>query len=376
MGAAPNLSLGAVRTRGKVFWFVVLASLGAAFAASPFGCGLDDSAVDQIGTSDGSTDTSFVEEGGPIGDGGADVVVCDPETCNNFPSVCRSGIDNGCGGTVDCTNACPAGHACIKDSGTCDGPPVCRDAGSPGGNCGEIVNPGNGLDASCGTCGGNYTCTSSACDCIGSPCGAGGATCCQSSSGTPNCNNTNGTCCKLKTCAVDYAGFCNPVSDNACGGNLNCSSNCTGGTQCGTTGYVCDTPLTCTNQDNPGGSCGILTTTHGVQTNCGTCNNAYMCTNNICGCTNNTCNGTCCTSTQTECQGTTCCTPDPTSTTCNNKCGTVNDNCGIPTNCGSCDTGDVCFGSGTCDCHGQTCNPGDECCHAGGYYCHSGGKCS
>ena len=361
MGDGRNASLGTTRQRGRFFVLVLAASVTAALAV-PFGCGLDDSAVVAIESLDGGGDGTILgSDGGPIGDdSGADVIVCTPETCANYPSVCKAGLANGCGATIDCTAACPSGQACIAASGTCDGPPVCRDAGAAGGNCGEIINPGNLLDASCGNCANpGYTCVSSACTCAvgGTVCGAN---CCNG--GSPNCNSTNNTCCLKNTMCV--ANTCSATNADNCGGNFDCSNNCGSGTSCGTD-KVCAVPPTCTNKGNPGGNCGTVTGTHGLTIDCGTCGGGATCSGTTCTCASGKfCNVTCCGSSSNVCDlGNNCCAPDPTSATCSHKCGNVADNCGQNVACGTCGEGDVCEGSAQCACGGSglKCNPGQTC---------------
>lgn len=356
MGAENNFGARA-RQRAKLFVLLLGASAAMLFAA----CGLDDSAITQISSGvDGSiidtgTVTPVGEAGKPIVDSGEpDVFVCTPETCTSYPSVCRPGLANGCGGDIDCTNACPSGQACISDSGTCDGPPVCLDAGAPGGNCGTLTNPGNGLTAACGSCTNGYGCTSSACTCAGTTCGAGGATCCVTASATPSCNTTSGTCCKKKTCAVDYANTCNSTNDDGCGGNLDCSGSCGSGTTCDTTNHTCCSPET------TAAACGNNCSTT-VQNNCHksvTCGATCAITNETCSgttcsCPNTTCNSACCTSGQV-CNDNACCTKTCAAYACG---ATSSDGCGGSCSCtlpdyNTCGVAGLCY----CDSSAGSCS--------------------
>jgi hypothetical protein len=358
----------------------MLGSFGLAFAASPFGCGLDESALVQIGGTDGSfNDTGvLVGEGGqPIVDAGADAITCAAETCNNYPSICRSGLDNGCGGKIDCLT-CPADQKCINDSGTCDGPPICRDAGQPGGNCETIINEGNGIEAGCGECSGGYTCMTSTCQCASTVVCSGA--CCAAS--TNVCNATN-NCCAPDSIATTCGTACNVAKNNNCGKSVSCPATCGSGLQCAPNTKTCDTPPTCTNMGQNGGSCGTITNSDGLSVGCGTCSvtNETCNGSNTCVCASPLCGTACCGGGQVcDTGNNSCCTPDPVTTTCNNKCGTVTNNCGQSIACpGNCGTGDICTGSSTCVCgvsgDTDTCNPGDECCHGTHYFCHSDGKC-
>ncbi|MEO8878756.1 MAG: hypothetical protein ABI461_24410, partial [Polyangiaceae bacterium] len=134
MGERRLESFGASRQRSRFFFLALVAAVATALAL-PSGCGIDDSAVTALDAMDGSLVDGFTNgeaSVGPSDSGTPDVYVCPAETCANYPSVCRTGLDNGCGSTIDCTNACPAGQKCITASGTCDGPPICLDAGAPG----------------------------------------------------------------------------------------------------------------------------------------------------------------------------------------------------------------------------------------------------
>lgn len=347
--------------RGISLWIAgaILFIVGASAAAA--GCGLDDTGITAIGvTTDASLiDVPVTSDAGEDADSGP---VCNAKTCNSYPSDCHPALDDGCGKTIDCSTACPGGQACVPDAGAgvdagffCNGPPECHDAGAPGGNCGTLTNPGNGLTTACGTCANaGYTCDTNTCGCAGTTCGA---QCCQTASGTPNCNASNNTCCKLKTCGSDYGGFCNAASDNGCGNTIDCSGNCGGGKVCDTTaagGTCCTVTTTCGTACNT-----TLTTNCHTSLSCGacstgTCDNTHNC------CTNTVCGGTCCTAGQV-CNGTVCCTRDAMGTTCGGKCGTVSDNCGVATSCGACTDGETCFGSVACPCASASCNPGQVC---------------
>ena len=346
------------------------------------GCALDDSAVTAVGGGGGD---GSVFDGGTQ-DATSDAPTCIPKTCANYPSDCHPSLANGCGTTIDCSAACPGGQDCITDAGPdaaaaffCNGPPVCMDAGAPGGNCNTLTNPGTGQTTNCGSCTDpGFACVSNVCECSGATCN-GGALCCASGSGTPDCNDSNNACCKRKTCAADYAGFCNSASDDGCGtSNLNCSANCGGG-------KVCDTSnSTCCTRESVATACGMKCNTN-VQDNChmtdtcpASCSNGYTCSGTNCTCSSGkTCGSNCCGSASDVCfPSTTCCSPESMSTTCGGGCGNpVPNNCGQNVDCGGCSDGQICKAPGGCTCTGtngnnNTCNQGQTC-HTNG-----NGSCS
>ncbi|MGH7286263.1 MAG: hypothetical protein ACRELY_32490 [Polyangiaceae bacterium] len=344
---------------GRRRWIAGIVMVLVAASGAAAGCALDDTAITQVVPGD---DASLFDAGaneassdGPSSDGPS----CVAKTCDNFPSDCHPALSDGCGKTIDCTNACPSGQACVADGGTgvgffCNGPPVCNDAGEPGNSCGVLTNPGNGLQTNCGGCDAGNACTSSTCGCAGTTC-TGSELCCQSASGTPSCNDNNTACCARRGCSSDRT-QCSPTYSNNCGGTLNCQvpSNCIGGQVCDTTNSQC-----CTVTTTCGTNCNTdITTNCNTSLHCGACSTG-ACLGTTC-CLTLTCGGVCCSPLQTECNGTICCTPDPLGTTCGGKCGTTNDNCGVATNCGNCADGDDCFGT-TCTCGSTTCNAGQKC---------------
>ncbi|MGH7283727.1 MAG: hypothetical protein ACRELY_19550 [Polyangiaceae bacterium] len=231
-------------------------------------------------------------------DAGADVgaddgsVACVAKSCDSYPGDCHSALDDGCGHTIDCASACPPGQVCVIDAGAdaalffCNGPPICHDAGAPGGNCGTLTNPGNGLTTACGTCGGaGFTCTANICGCAANRC-TGAAACC--SGATPDCTADAGACCKKKTCASNYAGKCSSTADNGCGSTLDCSANCNFAEVCDLDSSTCcseqGTGQTCSQK------CGTVIDNCDKAVNCGSCGNNDVCYGSSnCACGSATC---------------------------------------------------------------------------------------
>ena len=309
--------MGTART-----WILPGIAIACAFGLGVAACSVDPFLMCGDACDDGGTvDASF---GADASSDAADGSTCEPKTCANYPSDCHPSLDNGCGSTLDCSSACPQGQDCVADAGAakpgffCSGPPVCIDAGAPGGNCNALTNPGTGQTTDCGNCTGGFACTANTCGCVGLVCGA--AACCT---GGQVCDTSNTTCCTQESTAT------------ACG------------TKCNTT-----------VQDNCHKS-----------VSCGACANNYSCApTNTCFCSSGkVCGAACCSHASDVCYpSTTCCVPDSNSTTCNGKCGTVvPNNCNENINCKSnCSSGDVC-GGGTCSCGssmivlclaGQTCS--------------------
>ena len=264
----------------------------------------------------GAADASLGADSSSTADGST----CDPKTCASYPSDCHPSLDDGCGSTIDCSSACPGGQDCISDAGAekpgffCSGPPVCVDAGAPGGNCNTLTNPGTGQTTPCGDCRGGFTCTDNTCGCTGVTCGA--AACCT---GGQVCDTTVTTCCTQESTAVACGTKCNTTAVDNCHKSVACGA-CVNGFSCQLSTCVCSS----------GKTCGV----------------------NCCGHASDVCF-----------PASTCCTPDSNAKTCNNVCGVgVPNNCGQATNCGlSCANGEMCAGSENCSCGSATCNPGQTC---------------
>lgn len=327
---------------------LLVGCLGALFGVVAVGCGLDDSGVNVLGEDAiGNKDASLVDTGitptgdsGPTNDGGPPACV-PAQTCANHPGSCDPNLKDECGNVLNCK--CDTGYDCVVDGGpgpdaaayVCNEPPKCSGTpGASGSNCGRITYP-NGLFTDCVACANTTTDV------------------CYAS-----------TCCTKKTCAANFAGTCGNSNNDGCGSTVDCTNACAGGTACAPD-KVCDTPPTCTNKGMPGGSCGMLTSTHGIAVDCMGCSNGYACSAaHVCACPAGqvTCNSNslCCGAGQV-CNANACCTPDSNTTTCDGKCGTVTNNCGQLIACGDCDGGDVCYGTAKCNCGHTQCDPGKTC---------------
>ncbi len=373
---------GSRSKRRQSGWVKALAFAGgcvAIMSSIAFGCGLDDTAITQLGI--GSDATITID--GASSDAKDETPPCAAKTCDSYPSDCHASLPDGCGKTIDCSAACPSGQACVADAGAgidagffCNGPPLCKDAGAPGGNCNTLTNPGNGLTTNCGNCmDTGFTCASNTCGCNGGTTCTGGTLCCITSSGTPNCNDTNSACCARKTCSVNYAGTCSPTNSDGCGGNISCSGAC-GAQVCDGTNDMCCTAESNATACSNANACNTNVMNNCHQTvPCGACASGTCANNHTC-CSTVVCNGLCCTSGQV-CFSNSCCTPNSMAMTCGAGCGNpVVNNCGQNVNCGTCSDGQVCEAA-TCPCGsggGQvTCNQ-NQTCHISGMS--GNGSCS
>lgn len=197
-----------------------------------------------------------------------------PKTCADFPGACGR-QDNQCGGLTARCDPCPAGQVCQVGGGCCTRK-TCADF--PG-QCGNNLDDGCGgtVDCSCGTNG----LPAGVCIVGAAPGSAAG-------------NGVAGSCCAETTCTAT-AGQCNKVVPSACiaGQNLPACSNCTAA-QTSCNGGVCCQPLTCTSPANAG-KCGTIINGTGCGQNlvCN-CSGAFnTCggggTPGVCGCTKKTC---------------------------------------------------------------------------------------
>ncbi|HXU69430.1 MAG TPA: hypothetical protein VN947_08875 [Polyangia bacterium] len=200
-------------------------------------------------------------------------------------------ISDGCGGYVDC-GGCQAGFACGAqgDPNRCEpqeAPTECeatgRTCGTITSECGGTVNCGSCTPpAVCnpnGVCG--PPCTPKTCAQLGNPqCGLVDDGC----MGQVKCNDcpdstytclANHTCCKKKSCSVDYAGKCGTGLDDGCGGTVDCgcsSGSCTS-TMTGSAGTCCVNTAMC-----PAGACNttVTDTCTGAPIQC-KCDSAHWC---------------------------------------------------------------------------------------------------
>ncbi len=179
-------------------------------------------------------------------------------------------ITDGCGGYVDCSGVtgymCAAGFSCGAqgDPNRCEPneePTECEAAGK---NCGTITSQCGGVKISCGTCTAPQVCNSNGvcgppctpmtCAQLGNPqCGSlpdgcGGVVKCNDCPDPTNYTClSNNTCCKKKTCAVDYNGQCGTGLDDGCGGteDCTCASGACQATTTGVAGQCCVNTASC-----------------------------------------------------------------------------------------------------------------------------------
>lgn len=160
--------------------------------------------------------------------------------------TCASEVDDGCGGTLDCSNNCAGSEVCFNDN-------CCTPATScPEGVCRSV-------DDGCG----------------------GMLDCANNCAGSEVCHN--GACCTPDTACT--AGECGQVNDG-CGGTTDCSGNCSSGQVCHN-GSCCTPDTTCGS-----GECGPVSNGCGGMTDCGGCPGGTPCMNNQC-CVPRSCSGGC-----------------------------------------------------------------------------------
>ena len=181
--------------------------------------------------------------GGPCEDG---ICACAPLTCASTQE-CAASVDDGCGGTLDC-------------SGNCSGPDVCFNE--------RCCTPAT-------------TCPAAACGGVDDGCG-GTLDCSGNCSGPDVCFNDS--CCTPRTTCP--AGTCGENASNGCGGTLDCSGNCPGGEIC-QNGSCCTPSATCESDQ-----CGQVSNGCGGTNDCGDCPGGTPCVNNQC-CVPASCNGGC-----------------------------------------------------------------------------------
>lgn len=244
------------------------------------------------------------------------ICACTPITCADSDS-CATDADDGCGGTIDCSNGCEPGALCL-DEVCCMPATECAK-----GSCGLAADDG---------CGGTFDC-SDACP-TGEVC-------------------RNGRCC-VPTATTCPPGVCGGVSDG-CGGTVDCADSCA-------SGEVCFEDKCCTPETEcPSDACGPVKDGCGGTIECGgtrcglrevcfeglCCRPSTACPSDQCGmvddgcgspidCTNNCPRGD-------VCRDGSCCTPAE----CPADCGYLEDGCGGNA-CPSCNPGHVCFANRDC----------------------------
>jgi hypothetical protein len=179
----------------------------------------------------------------------SDVCTCIASTCDDV-TACGSAVDDGCGGTIDCSSKCTGTDVCFNDA--CCTPLTC-----PTDSCAASIDDGCGGTIDCSTnCTGTDICFNSQCcapltACPATACGATTSVGCgltDTLDCTGNCTGSdvcdNGTCCTPY--AACPAGACGAATSVGCGlpGTLDCTGNCGGGEVC--YNDSCCTPSACT----------------------------------------------------------------------------------------------------------------------------------
>ncbi len=99
---------------------------------------------------------------------------CKKKTCaGDYVGKCANNADDGCAGTLDCSNNCDATADlfCGKNQ-VCAAKPACPNKGNVGGACGTITDTVSGLSIDCGVCRSGYSCgANNVCTCDGYKCG-------------------------------------------------------------------------------------------------------------------------------------------------------------------------------------------------------------
>src|ERR1039457_2541036 len=258
---------------------------------------------------------------------------CTQLTCNpKGGQYCGGQVGDGCGCSLDCSAACPAGwtcqnHLCVGDA-TCKKLAVCTN-GTPFNYCGDVGD----------SCGGTLHC--------GNDCDAGQV-----------CDTTTGLCkgdttCVPNTCTNDTLyNYCGDVGDG-CGGTLHCGNDCDVGQDCDTTKRLCKgnancIPVACDN-GTPFKYCGDAGDGCGGALHCGNDCGAGQ----VCG-ADGVCKG------DASCVSKTCDNGTPFA-----YCGQIGDGCGgrllCCSNCGAgkgCGVDGLCKGGATCV--PKTCDNGTE----------------
>lgn len=133
---------------------------------------------------------------------------CIPKTCADYPDDCQSSLSDGCGGTLDCSNACASPQVCSTGEKRCCTPKTCAELKEADPTfCGLAADGCTDVPLDCSnTCGSGEVCAPSR------------------------------QCCKPQTCEA----LQNPADPNAlipcgdlsdfCGGVINCS--CSDGKIC------------------------------------------------------------------------------------------------------------------------------------------------
>jgi hypothetical protein len=260
-------------------------------------------------------------------DAGNGADACIPIGCHD--PICVSTycgkIGDGCGGTLDCGNQCPAGQMCAVAEGLCRSEINCValtcDNGTPSRYCGDI---GDG-------CGGALHC--------GTDCGRAGWVC------------ENHICvgrppaCELVTCDTPAERLCGKVADG-CGGILDC------GLACPQAGWFCSSAGRCVGgRDCVPASCSGPSGEEYCQTIGDGCGSRLECSRS-CSASALTCRDNLCVAT-VGCPTVGCVLADG-----GHYCGVIGDGCGGAQDCGAtCSDGSACGSVRANECGAGTSSP-------------------
>jgi len=207
-------------------------------------------------------------------DSAVDSGACVRKTCSELKATCGDAVPDGCGGTLDCSDAGPAcalPESCGGDRGNpygcggCQPLPASDACEIEGAECGYLGQCG--METDCGECTGDDKCVNNKCVCVPNPDACGNRACGAQSDGCGKdvpCGPTNGTCSQ-GDCSSDQTQCVCPPRDEACSGQTGsytapngCSYDCS--RVCGATenAAVCE-----------GAECGTARNECGEVVNCG-----------------------------------------------------------------------------------------------------------
>ncbi len=293
---------------------------------------------------DSESDVGPSSDGASFPDaGGAPEAGCVP----GCPASIQCGLYTDCtGATIACGKPCAKGESCIVGlaSQTCrPTPPLCA------GKCGVVAVDACGVAVGCGGCPAGDDCVKNTC--------------------VPQTTMDAGKFCNVLACSSGAQSYCGTITDG-CGHTKQCS--CPAGQTC--VAGLCQTPPPeCSGSDGGvGATCGSLPNACGSGSiQCGGCAGSTSCQNNVCtACAPPSCNGAACgevsngcgrvncgtCSTGEDCYGGSCCKPLACADFPDAGCAPVDLGCGQKTACYSCPASDFCTNNACMPCQAKTCS--------------------
>lgn len=191
---------------------------------------------------------------------------CKPtKTCvGDYSGQCGDQLDDGCGGFIDCRNACQTVGKVCQDGKCVDKSSICTPS------CGSNQCGDDGCGGSCGVCDAGFSCVNGMCknDCK--------ANCTDKVCGDDGCGGSCGECSDGDTCD---AGICNSCT-------ADCTDKSCGSDGCGGTCGECKDAETCKDgacqsdctADCTDKQCG----SDGCGGTCGDCTDEQVCTDGQC----------------------------------------------------------------------------------------------